>query len=58
TALILAVYGENIEKIQLLLSAGADVNIKNRNGETILMTAIEKNNTEIVELLKSAGAKE
>jgi ankyrin repeat protein len=35
TALILAIYSSNIEKIEILLKAGADKNIKNNAGETI-----------------------
>ncbi|MDI6782802.1 MAG: ankyrin repeat domain-containing protein [bacterium] len=37
---------------------GADVNIQNKNGKTALMIAKEFGYTEIVELLKQAGAKE
>ena len=48
----------NKDIVELLLKAGADVNIKNKDGKTALMLAQENNNTAIVELLKSAGAKE
>jgi ankyrin repeat protein len=41
----------------LLLDAGADVNVKDKEGRTGLMRAQEEGHTEIVELLKKAGAK-
>ena len=48
----------NKEIVELLLKAGADVNIKNEDGKTALILAQENNHTAIVELLKQAGAKE
>ncbi len=41
-----------------LLEAGADVNAKDNDGSTALMTGEEVGHTEIVEMLKKAGAKE
>ena len=41
---------------QILLSAGADVNANNNNGETPLHCATHKNNSSIVQILLSAGA--
>ena len=43
---------------KLLLDAGADVNAKDARGETPLMHAMERNHTEVIEILKTAGAKE
>jgi ankyrin repeat protein len=44
--------------VKTLLVRNADVNIKNKKGLTALKYATEKGHTEIVELLKQAGAKE
>jgi ankyrin repeat protein len=41
-----------------LLAAGADVNAKTKGGGTALMMAEKYGLTEIVQLLKQAGAKE
>ena len=49
----------NLTDVERLLEAGADVNWKDwYSGDTVLMMAIEKGYTEIVELLKAAGAVE
>ena len=56
----------HIEIAKILIEAGADVNInfnpnvniQNRNGKTALYWAKQYSNTEIVEMLKNAGAKE
>jgi len=37
---------------------GADIDVKNRRGETPLSLAKQKGHTEIVELLRKHGAKE
>lgn len=57
TALILAAMKGNAEIMQLLIKAGADVNIANKNGKTALSTikTLAKNLTNI---LKNAGATE
>jgi len=44
--------------VLVLLDAGADVNEKTDNGRSALLIAEEEGHTEIVELLKAAGAKE
>jgi ankyrin repeat protein len=44
--------------IKLLLEKGADVNVKDENGNTALTYALKNQDNEIVELLKSYGAKE
>ncbi len=54
---------ENLEKdvlniIHILLTAGADVNVKDKDGNTALKLAQEAGNEQIIELLKQAGAKE
>ena len=43
---------------KLLIENGADVNAKDNDGVTALMQASENGHTEIVSLLKSAGAEE
>jgi len=43
---------------KLLLAKGADVNAKNNKGETALSIAREKSFSDIVKLLKGAGARE
>jgi len=57
TALIMAVFNEQIKIVELLLEAGADVNVMAVNGETALMLAKEWENNEIIEMLKEAGAR-
>ncbi len=56
TALGWAAAEGHTETVQALLDAGADVNAKNEDGLTALWWAA--GHTEIVELLKKAGAKE
>ena len=47
------------EKIaKMLIAAGADVNIQDNEGNTPLSLAVQKNLDDLVELLKSKGAKE
>lgn len=59
TALIYAIEDhENLEKIRLLIQAGANVNAKDNNGNTALSLAQKAGNTEIIKLLIEAGAKE
>ena len=42
---------------ELLISKGAEVNVKNNAGQTPLDLAKQREHTEIVELLKQHGAK-
>ena len=56
--LIDAAKGGDIAKVKEPIKAGVDVNAKSNGGWTALMHAAEEGNTEIVKLLKSAGAKE
>ena len=58
TLLMTAIFYNRIDIIELLIEAGADVNIQNRRGETALHIAIKssyKNNKNIVELLLATG---
>jgi ankyrin repeat protein len=47
----------NKEVVKLLIQKGADVNAKNKYGETALRLAFYYGHKEIVELLKSYGGK-
>jgi ankyrin repeat protein len=59
TALMFAALaGNNIDMIGLLIKAGADVNAKNDLNGTALRNATYFHFYEIVEILKSCGAKE
>jgi len=51
-----AVNNENIVLIELLISFGADVNVRNNNGTYIIDSAIRSGNKEIVRILVEAGA--
>ena len=53
TALIWAAYNGHTEIVKALIVAGADINTKNDYGHTVLSVAKNRNNPEIVELLKS-----
>ncbi len=55
--LMMAVSGQT-EIVRALLNVGTDVNAKANDGQTALMTAERNRQSEIVELLKKAGAKE
>jgi len=48
----------DLEKVKQLLENGADVNAENKYGLTALMYASYNGHKEVVELLKSYGAKE
>jgi ankyrin repeat protein len=58
-SLLFAVYNEhdNVEIIQALIDAGADVNFPGPGGATALGEAMKKGNTSTVALLRKAGAK-
>ena len=56
TPLFVAVFEEKPEIAALLLSRGADANMKYQNGGTPLMTACARGNKEIVKLLLDNGA--
>lgn len=59
TALILACRspGARAEVVKALLAAGADVNLRARNGYAPLTWALARNNSEIARLLRRAGGK-
>ncbi len=58
TALMHAVFYGNSEIVRLLIERGADVNLRDKYARTALMQARERGNTEIIDLLKAARAKE
>jgi hypothetical protein len=59
TALILACQNPkaNPEVVKALLAAGADVNLRSRNGYTALTWAMARNNGEVGRLLRRAGGR-
>jgi ankyrin repeat protein len=57
--LLKASWSGHTKIVELLLAAGADVNIKTKiNGWSVLYIAQSKGHTKIAELLKAYGAKE
>lgn len=46
----------NLEQIKSLIASGADVNVKNHSGDTLLSVAIINGNKDIIELLIARGA--
>ena len=52
------VAGGNIDQIKSLISRGADVNVKDNQGQTPSSLAAEEAHNQIVELLRKHGAKE
>lgn len=48
TSLVVAVYRENVEVAQFLISRGANVNTNNDNSVTPLLLAVARKNSEIV----------
>lgn len=50
--LIEAVENNNIDKVKVLIEAGADLNVKNSYGYTALMGAKDNNNINIYNYLK------
>ena len=54
---MIASAGGHTEVAKLLIKARADINAKGNDGFTALMCAEEQRHTEIVKLLKEAGAK-
>ena len=58
TPLMGAAWGGYADTLVVLLRHHADVNHKNRKGETALRLAKEQGHPDIVQLLKAAGAKE
>lgn len=60
TALMRAAYSDFrvIEAVRLLLAAGADVNARSEDGHTALNLAGRRGDSEVVKMLRQAGAKE
>ena len=58
TCLMMAARNDQPELVKLLVSKGADVNKKAKDGKSALDLAKEENNEEMVTLLKSLGAEE
>jgi hypothetical protein len=56
--LVLAVKQGDPAMVEMLIRSGADVDTKDREGQTPLAAALERKNTEVVELIRKAGAKE
>jgi len=46
------------ESVKALLEVGVDVNLRDKHGDTVLTIASRKGDSEIVEMLQAAGAKE
>jgi ankyrin repeat protein len=59
TALMIAAGGGYLDVVKLLLSKGADVNASASNGNsTALKLASQRQNTDLIQLLINAGAKQ
>ncbi len=57
TALMFASSNEKLDLVKYLVSKGANVNLKAKDGNTALSFAINNKNEEIVKILRTAGAK-
>ena len=55
-SLSLAMLKGNIPMIKIIIQAGADINYQNSEGRTLLLQAIQNNNTQVVALLLKRGA--
>jgi uncharacterized protein len=55
--LIVAAGNNHNETLELLMNRGADINMRNKSGETALMWAAGNNHIEAVEMLLERGAK-
>jgi ankyrin repeat protein len=58
TCLMMVARNANPELVKFLLSKGADINAKAKDGSTALSLAMKENDTEMVALLKANGATE
>jgi ankyrin repeat protein len=58
TPLMIASFQGHIAAVRLLIARRANVNARASNGATALVMATTKNRTEVVEILKQAGARE
>ena len=57
TALMVAADNFDPAPVKLLIAAGADVNAKNKFGESALTLARKQGHTEVIAVLKRAGAR-
>lgn len=57
TPLMLAVDAKSLEMVRVLVENGADLNATDRNGSTVLRRAYLKQEKEIVDYLRSHGAR-
>jgi ankyrin repeat protein len=48
----------NEDVVKILIGAGADLNAKDNRGETPLKHAMQRNHTEIMQLLQAADARQ
>lgn len=51
-----AVYEDKEAMVRFLVGSGAGINVKNRNGDTLLHTAVQRGSKKMAQLLKSMGA--
>ena len=58
TALFYAIYGGKPEMVKLLIDLKANVNVRTKDGDTPLKAPQKGDQTEIIEILNAAGAKE
>ncbi len=58
TPLMIASFQGHVPAVRLLISRRANINARASNGATALVMATTKNRTEVVEILKQAGARE
>ena len=58
TALFSAIYAGNAEMVQAIIDLKANVNFRTKDGDTPIKAAQKGDQTDIIELLKAAGAKE
>ena len=58
TALMVAAEDSSAEILHRLIAAGADVNARNKFGETALMRARKAERSDAISILKRAGARE
>ncbi len=58
TCLMMAAGNNRSDLVSFLITRGADVNARAKDGKTALALAREEGHTEVVKLLKAAGAKE
>ena len=54
---MMASSNEHLDVVRLLLERGANVRLRNRNGESALNLAADTENDDVINMLKRAGAK-